>query len=273
MKYLSLFRYIIIFGLLGVPGFMRAAESGPLLRFMSWETPITDLFLVVGKELKPLSIPAYNASSAVALQAGTLEVRLAKKIATVEGGQTTVVVSQAILPQGSTGALIVLLPAAQTDQAKGPRLLVFPDSPTDFPAKSIRLINLSGSSSAVRIAKEDHSIPFGQSKVAPLALDGLGRCLVTAAVLDEGNWMVVYKDMLAPEPTQRVTLLLAYSPTGAGTAMSHDEIMAGGKRTSTQFAIVLLDDVIAGKLQKRSIPDPEDKGGVVTPDRIKMPTD
>jgi len=273
MKCVCLFRYLIIFGLLGSPGFIRAAESGPLLRFMSWETPITDLFLVVGKELKPLSIPAYNASNAVALQVGTFEVRLAKRIATAEGGLTTVVVAQATLPEGATGALIVLLPAAQAVEAMGPRLLVFPDSPTDFPAKSIRLINLSGNNSAVRIAKEDYSVPFGQSKVVPLAFDGLGRCLVTAAVLDSGNWTIVFKDMLAPAPTQRVTLLLAYSPTGAGTAMSFDEIQAGGKRFSTQFAIVLLDDVLGGKLLSRPAPEKGDRGGEVTEDRRRMKLD
>jgi hypothetical protein len=269
MKSPPLFRRVVLLGLLVLGTSIRAADTGPLLRFMSWETPATDLFLVTGKELKPLNIPAYNVSSPVALPVGAVEVRLAKKVVTAEAGETAVVVAQAMLPESAVGALVVLLPPTPDAPAESRRLLVFPDSPADFPAKSIRLINLSGNNSAVRIAGDDHTVPFGKSKITPMTLDRLGRCLVTAAVVDGGSWKVVYKDMLAPEPTQRVTLLLVYSPTGAGTSMSYDEILAGGKRASTQFAVVLLDDVIAGKLQGRSAPDPDSEGGKVTADRLR----
>ncbi len=271
MKRFLVFRHFILLGLLCLPGSIFAADTGPILRFMSWETPVTDLFLVVGKELKPVSIPAFNVSAPVSLPSGTIEVILMKKVATSEGGQTPVVVAQAVLPEGAAGALVVLLPAASTDTTAAYRLLVFSDSPSDFPAQSIRVINLSGNNSAVRIAGDDYRIPFGQSKITPLSLDRLGRCLVTAAVVENGDWNIVYRDMLAPEHTQRVTLLMVYSPTGAGTSMSYDEILAGGKRASTQFAVVLLDDVIGNKIQGRSTPDPDSQGGKVTPDRMKMP--
>ena len=136
-------------------------------------------------------------------------------------------------PADTTSALVILTPRPATSGAAESSATYAVEfiynSPSAFPAGSLRILNRGRVAMAARIGSERVVAEPGSVRIhAPVVADARGRLRVLVAVQGSDQWRLIDDRVAILKPDTRLTGLLVYSPSGLKFRMSPDLLVERG---------------------------------------------
>lgn len=136
-------------------------------------------------------------------------------------------------PANLTSALVVVTPRppAPGSTVPSPPDIVYFDTSTEvFPAGTIRVINLGRAPLGTKFDKiEPFLLQPGQTRLVTPTPDSKNRTVVKIAVSEGENWKLLSNKIVVLKPSQRMTGVFVYSPSGLLHTYTSDEIAEFGK--------------------------------------------
>tara|TARA_R100000027_G_scaffold2734_9_gene2704 strand:- start:2805 stop:3548 length:744 start_codon:yes stop_codon:yes gene_type:complete len=130
------------------------------------------------------------------------------------------------VPEGSESVLIVFLPNKNRTEYFG---RIYKDSDANFPFGSLRVINLSPSAIAFAAGGDREFLESGEVIVVSPEVDRKNRFLLKVADKKSDEWNILLNSVEVLRPSDRITGLVIYSPSGMRHTMTSAEIRMFGE--------------------------------------------
>lgn len=215
----SLLAFLCLFGL--ALHAQASAASVPTatptfsLRFMGWESAITQLLLRDARgEFVPVTIPAYNWGPTYEVPATGETLALYREVEK-DGVKTHQVVAQARLEPGCREFQVALVrqPGEQPY-----RMIALPRDLHVFGAGIVRVFNFSPHPIAVRLGEQELQLSPLEWRFANVSPDNKYRVVMLSAIQIAGAWVSGGNRVISLRPDHRGDIMIAHSGTRIGLA-------------------------------------------------------
>ncbi len=141
-------------------------------------------------------------------------------------------------PADTPSALVVLTPRpAEPGATTAPAYDVafYNNDPRDFPARSIRILNLGHAAVATQFGSAQTVTPPGSAQVVQPTPDQRDRVFGKIAVQTAAGWELLYNRITILRATERVTGVFVYSPSGLRHTYTAQELAERGPPSPGHF--------------------------------------
>lgn len=131
----------------------------------------------------------------------------------------------------ASSTLIVFIPQPPVAPATVPglRAVEYDTDPSNFPAGSIRVINLGRAEMAVQLGSTTPAqVSPGSTTIMRPSPDAHNRVPARIGVQDTSGWRILSNKILLLRPDQRITGVFVYSPSGMRHTYTREEIAEFG---------------------------------------------
>ncbi|GHC01511.1 hypothetical protein GCM10007047_17510 [Cerasicoccus arenae] len=201
------------------------------MRFVFIDESGGALFLKDGNQYKQISNVPYSISSPVQVSPGE-RLEIYKNVSSVDPEQklTRVKVATLTAPSptedDSTSVLSVI---RLTGGESGFQNVYYDDDTREFPERSFRVLNLGQRSMAIALDDIRATVDPGEAKILQPEPDRKNRVSVQVAESGSTGWQMLYQSVAMLRPSERVTGVLVFSPSGMRHTYTEDEIKVFGE--------------------------------------------
>jgi len=135
-------------------------------------------------------------------------------------------IAEVVYPSDTTATLAVLKPAQNESRF---RVQYYESDPDEFPAGSVRVLNLGRTTFGVRMNEKLARVKSGESEVIFPVPDKKHRLRTQVVELQQdGGWKRIYHGITSMRPGQRINAVLVYSPSGMKHTFTPEELAEFG---------------------------------------------
>lgn len=131
-----------------------------------------------------------------------------------------------VIPEDASSILVVFLPNKDRSEYYGK---IYADSDSDFPYGSLRVINLSPSAIAFAAGGDRQFLESGEIAVVSPEVDRKNRLFLKVADKKSDEWNILLNSVEVLRPSDRITGVVVYSPSGMRHTMTSTEIRMFGE--------------------------------------------
>jgi hypothetical protein len=183
------------------------------LRLLSWNGELRNLYVDDGGLALPVMANEFLLGSEVRLKQQPKVISFFRNQIDEKGVVNRQTVAEVPVPPGSTAVITVLAPAPEG--AKLPYIgRAIDSSPAIFPPETLRVLNLSSKSLALRIGEETLLLDSSGDRLFAYPKNGASTVAVEVAVRSEGGWAMVSRSLRAtPAGSRGLCLVRDGRPT------------------------------------------------------------
>ena len=233
---------IAVLGLLLFPIAQAQPGTQPVskLRFLFLDESPGAYSVKVNTHFQQLSTSPYAVSAPFTPEAGDhIDLYKTNPIADPKTGKIErIKIATVTPPINSASALVIVSPRPQLNgSATAPayNIEVIDSDPRTFPAGSLRILNRGFAAMAAQFGPDQVVTQPGATQLVHPDADQRNRVYTKVAVQSAGNWKLIYNAMTIVRPTERVTGIFVYSPSGMIQNYTADEIEQHGPPPPAHF--------------------------------------
>jgi hypothetical protein len=183
------------------------------VRLVSWNGELKDLFLDDGGTPLAVSAGEFSLGPDLTLRRLSASLRFFRELREADGTRRRVPVAEASLPE-KTGRVIVILASAPAGSPLPLVARVLDASHEAHPASTIRVLNFSTQTLALRIGAKTNALDAGREEFFPFPDKGAPHVPVEVAVRAGEAWLMVSRGL---RPTPAESRILCLVRDGRGT--------------------------------------------------------